>query len=74
MVRDPRIFSDKFQSGSMDNKNALAYIDLHAQDTIKDKRLAEAKCKNPKASDQELEAQCDDVTPLEIYTEKEEVA
>ena len=67
MVNDPRVFQDKFTSGSMDNKNALAYIDLQAQSNIKERRLEEAREKNPKGSDAQLAEMCDDVTPTELY-------
>jgi len=43
MIHDPRIFLYKFKSGSQDNKNALAYIDLQAQIEIRERRLIEAR-------------------------------
>ena len=70
MIHDPRIFLYKFRSGSQDNKNALAFIDLQAQIDLRTKRIIEAKESNPEKSGEELIASCPDVTPDELYQEK----
>jgi hypothetical protein len=68
MIHDPRIFLYKFKSGSQDNQNALAYIDLQAQIDLRTKRLIEAGDKFPDCKDEDkLIKKCEPVTPDEIF-------